>query len=53
MLENKKSIQWEEKYKNLSFVFTNSIGNTVHTSKINQKLAHTVQFIKSNDKYTL
>ncbi len=53
MLENKKFIQWEEKYKDLGFVFTNSIGNPVHTSKINQKLADTVQFIKSNDKYPI
>ncbi|MBC9873321.1 tyrosine-type recombinase/integrase [Macrococcoides bohemicum] len=51
MLENKKSIQWEENYNDRGFVFTNTLGNPIHTSKINEKLASTVQFIRSNDKY--
>lgn len=44
-------MQWEENYIDNGLVFTNIIGDPVHTSKINEKLAATVQFIKYNDKY--
>ncbi|RAI82532.1 site-specific integrase [Macrococcoides goetzii] len=51
VIENKKSKQWEDNYNDRGFIFTNTIGNPLHTSKINEKLADTVQFIKDNDKY--
>lgn len=43
-------MQWEENNKDNGFVFTNSIVDSLHTSKINEKLADTVQFFKDNDK---
>ncbi|TDM17574.1 MULTISPECIES: tyrosine-type recombinase/integrase [Macrococcoides] len=51
ILENKKSAQWEDDYIDRGFVFTNTYGNPIHTKKINEKLASTVDFINSNDKY--
>ena len=50
VIENKKSKQWEDNYNDRGFIFTNTLGNPLHTSKINEKLADTVQYIKENDK---